>query len=537
MKRLPSFSWAKIALLVGIIHFLFIAGLGLGRHWGYLNSINDLGIFDQAVWGILNGEPFLNTNNPFGLPINWLGYHFNPILLVFAPFYLIYPAAEWLVLFQAAAISITAWPLYLIAKRAIQSERAAFLWTIVYLLNPFVLNAAAWDFHPVSLAAPFMALGVLAIDKRDPRLFGIACLFLLLIQEHFGISVSGFGILWWIRNRSLAPAVLAFCVGVAHTVLVFEVIMPALSPTGDHIMMGGNLGQLSRYGWLGGSLSEIAVNVFSNPLDVIKRVTVDLGGGKYIILLLVPLLATPLGGLEFLLPGLADLSANMLSSNPMPRGLFSYHSISLVPILVSAGIYGSSRIASKWHRFTTRDVAKMVLWATLLLGYFAAPFPLPYAQNRWQPVEWSTWPEKALSEIRNLIPPEVSVSAQANVGAQISQRYRMYPFPTKVNEVDVVVLRLASPTRRSGEINPAVIGSLGHHLLMPPTEYLAAVEELLDAGVYGVGYWEPPWLVLSKGSNIDPDTKQSVRAYLKQLRKEWGAGNHAGDTRSVQYVQ
>jgi uncharacterized membrane protein len=467
----------------------------------------------------LNGVPFLNTNNPFGLPINWLGYHFNPILLAFVPFYLICPAAEWLILFQAAAISITAWPLYLIARHVVQSDRAAFLWAVVYLVNPFVLNAAAWDFHPVALAAPLMALGVLAIEKRQPWLFGLSCLLLLLIQEHFGIAVAGFGVLWWLRNRSLTPALAALCMGIAHTVLVLGVIMPALSPTGSHIMMGDDLGQLSRYGWLGESPGEIVRNVFSDPVAVAKRILVDLGGAKYLALLLVPLLATPLIGVEFLLPGLADLSANLLSANPMPRGLFSYHSISLMPVLIAAGIYGSSRMASKWRGHSTDDLAKLVLWGTLILGYFAAPLPLPYAQNYWQPAEWPVEPEKTLSAIRNLLPPGVSVSAQGNVGAHFSQRYRVYPFPAKVNEVDTVVLRLASPTMRTAENSPAVIGSLGHHLLMPPAEYLAAVEGMLNGDVYGVAYWEPPWLVFSKTTDMGSGAEQSVRLYLERLKK------------------
>jgi uncharacterized membrane protein len=50
---------AGIASLLFFLLFLF---LGLSRHWGYLTSINDLGVADQVVWGFLNGEFFLNTS-------------------------------------------------------------------------------------------------------------------------------------------------------------------------------------------------------------------------------------------------------------------------------------------------------------------------------------------------------------------------------------------------------------------------------------------------------------------------------------------
>jgi uncharacterized membrane protein len=525
VTRLLRLSWAHLALITGIAHFLLTASIGLSRHWAYLTSVNDLGIFDQAIWGIMNGAPYLNTINPFGMPINWLGYHFNPILFVFVPFYLVYPAAEWLIIFQAAAISITAWPLYLIAKRVIQSERAAFLWAVAYLVNPFVLSAAVWDFHPVALAAPFMALGVLAIDKREAWLFGLACLFLLLIQEHFGIAVAGFGVLWWLRNRSLTPAVIAFCVGVAHTVFVLGVIMPALSPTGRHLMISGGLGYLSRYAWLGDSASQVAQNAIEHPFFVLETVFVNFDGGRYLAFLLLPFLGLPLAGIEFLIPGLADLLANMLSANAMPRSVVAYHSISLLPLLVIAGIYGSERLMKKL-RFSTLGLGGMIVWVSFLFGYLFAPLSLPYALNIWRAANWPYKPEKAVSEVNHLLPPDTSISVQGNVGAHFSERHYVYVFPAKVGEVGAVVLRLANPTMREAGENPAMIGSLGQHLMMSPDEFLDAVQDTLDSKVYGVVYWKPPWLVLSKTAMKEPEAMQAAGLYLKQLRREWNTEEH-----------
>lgn len=70
--------WIGIAIMV---HFSIIMLLGLSRHWGYMSSINDLGVFDQAVWSALHGEYLLNTSQLNQL-INWLWFHFHPILLV-----------------------------------------------------------------------------------------------------------------------------------------------------------------------------------------------------------------------------------------------------------------------------------------------------------------------------------------------------------------------------------------------------------------------------------------------------------------------
>jgi uncharacterized membrane protein len=532
---LPRISWGRLALLLGVAHFFLTAGLGLSRHWGYLTSINDLGVFDQAIWGTLNGAPFLNTSSALGVPINWLGFHFNPILLAFVPLYLVWPAAEWLILIQAAAISVTAWPLYLLARQVLQSECAAFLWAAVFLANPFVLSAAVWDFHPVSLAAPLMVLGVLAIEKRKPWLFGLTCLMLLLVQEHFGIAVAGFGVLWWLRNRSLFPAVAALCVGVAHTVLVLGVIMPALSPTGAHVMLSGDLGQLSRYAWLGESAGEIVRNALAHPFALVQEIFLDMGGGKYLALLLLTLLFTPLAGIEFLLPGLADLAANLLSANTMPRSMYAYHSISLIPLLVAAGIYGAARIASRWRRLSSCELAGFVLWGAITLSYLAAPLPLSYAPNYWQPIAWPLVPEQAVSEIRRLMPAEADVSVQGNIGAHFTQRRRIYLFPRKVGEADFVVLWLESPTGRMAGQEPGRVGSLAHHLAMPPERYLGTVERLLDDDAYGIVYWNLPWLVLAKGEAGNSGAGQAVKLYLAGKAKEWRSAEpvHGQDKKSA----
>ena len=70
--------WAAIAILFYFSLYLF---LGLSRHWSNLTSINDLGVADQAVWGTLHGDFFLNTSQ-FNQPIAWLGVHFHLIYLL-----------------------------------------------------------------------------------------------------------------------------------------------------------------------------------------------------------------------------------------------------------------------------------------------------------------------------------------------------------------------------------------------------------------------------------------------------------------------
>lgn len=511
-------GWTVIAIS---IHFFVILALGLSRHWGYMTSLNDLGVFDQAVWGTLHGKFMLNTSNEFSQQINWLGFHFHPVLLLFVPLYAIAPDPEWFALAQALALSIAAWPIFLLASRVCQSETAGLLWALAYLVNPFLLNAAAWDFHPVALAVPFIALGLLAVEKTNRRLLFLSCLSLLFIQEQLGLTVAGFGVLWWLRSKRWKSAVFLIALGISHSALVLGVVMPALSPSGAHLMLGSGTSQLSRYGWLGHSVSEAAQTLLTHPLAVLEALILQTDGASYLGLLLLPLLGFSLAGGAFLLPGLSDLLANMLSATSMPRSVFSYHSVTLVPVLTTAAIYGSARISRWQKKFSAIELTGLALIASIITGFSLGPLPLPGASTIWAPRQFMNQPDPALPAVYAAVEDSASVSAQGNIGAHFSQRREIYLYPNMDKEVDAIVLWLDSPTTKLHPQDPGKDASLAWHLQMRPADYLTSIECLLADKRYGVKLWKDPWLVFAKGTPKG-ETEWKIETRLMQLREQWG---------------
>ncbi|MBI2286997.1 MAG: DUF2079 domain-containing protein [Nitrosomonadales bacterium] len=515
MNRSPVTRWRWWTWAAISIHFLVILWLGLSRHWGYMSSLNDLGVFDQAAWGTLHGQFLLNTSQ-FNQPINWLGFHFHPLILLFVPLYAIAPYPEWFTLAQALALSIAAWPIFLLASRVCQSETAGLLWAIAYLVNPFLLNAAAWDFHPVTLAVPFMALGLLAVEKADSRLLLLSCLPLLLIQEQLGLTVATFGALWGLRNQHWKTAVSLILLGTAHTALVLGMIMPAFSPTGSHVMLG-------RYGWLGKSIGDIALNLLLHPWAVAQKVLFGWGGWLYPTLLLLPLLGFPLAAPVYLLPALPDLAANLLSANRMPSSVFAYHSVTLVPVFTIAAAYGARRISQWWTWLSSAQISGLALLASLVLGYALAPLPMPGAVNFWAPARFPIAPDPTLPAVHASVGDSASVSAQSNIGAHFSQRSQIYAYPQKLDDVEAVVLRLESPTKKLLPKESISTASLASHLQMRPADYLASIECLLADKRYGVKLWKDPWLVFAKGARKG-ETERKVETRLMRLREQWGLG-------------
>ena len=524
MLLFRNYSFITACLIV--IHFTIFLFLGLFRHWGYLTSINDLGAFDQAVWGVLHYGQLVNTTQ-LNEQINWLSFHFHPILYFFVPLYYLFSSPWWFILAQPLALSLAAWPIFLISRHLFQSKQTGLIWVIIFLVNPFLINAAAWDFHPIALAVPFVALGFLGFIRQKFIMLLPSCLFILTCHEHLGVMVIGFGILWWIKTRQWIPGTALVFLGAVHFYLVMQVIMPAFSPTGQHVMVSEGLGQLSRYAWLGESFSEIIWTMITQPFFVLETAMINMGGLLYLIYLFLPLVFFPLFSLIFLLPGAADLAANILSANPMPKSPISYHSVTLIPILTVAAMYGVRNAALWVTRFSAKEFSIIILIASVLMGYFLAPLPMPGAKNEWAPASFVSLPDPRVQEIQSLIGNDTSISAQANVGPHFSQRKEIYRYPNRIDQSDAIILWLESPTKNIHnypdeykEVRNDIIGMLDNHLQMDREDYLASVEHLLLNEEFGVVYWDEPWLVLKRNLN-GKDVADDVMARLKELREQW----------------
>ena len=97
-----------------------------------MTSLIDLGCFDQAAWMASTGHGLINTSL-INTPFNWMEFHFQPILYVFALLYKISPNVGWFVLLQSMALSISVWPIYFLVEKLSSSEKIALIWSFAYL--------------------------------------------------------------------------------------------------------------------------------------------------------------------------------------------------------------------------------------------------------------------------------------------------------------------------------------------------------------------------------------------------------------------
>lgn len=97
-----------------LILFLCVSGLSLGRHEALLSSAYDLGIFNQAMWLIANGqEPFSTF-----IQHHILADHASFVLYIIALPYALWKTPEALLVLQAAIVSSAIFPLALLCRDA-----------------------------------------------------------------------------------------------------------------------------------------------------------------------------------------------------------------------------------------------------------------------------------------------------------------------------------------------------------------------------------------------------------------------------------
>lgn len=497
-------------------YFLILLLLGLDRHWSLKTSIYDTGVFDQAIWSCLNGNILLNTIN-FSAPINWLGFHFHPILFLFVPLYKLSPSPEWLIAGQALAITLAAIPVYKTAIKLNFPDWQGIFWAISFLFNPFVLSAAIWDFHPVAIATPIIGFSIYyIISNRFGKLLLCASI-LLLCQEQFGLLVICLGISNYIFNRNVKQSLGLVLLGTAYTMIVFMYVFPALSPTGSHIMMTSEGKSLNRYNWLGNSLPAVIRNILLNPLTVLKISLIDMASYKDILLLLVPYGAVlPILGMEILLIGSADFAANILSLGKLQHSIYGYHAITLIPVIVIASMVGLNRIRKM---YSTRQCQRIVFLCLIsFVSLFIICIPHVFGRNSFWTLSLFPVKDPIIGEIQSSIPGDASLSVQANIGPHFSQRNRLYAYPNKVSEADFIILKLDDIDHTLTSDRFRFI----HHMLMEPENYVASIKCLLDSRNYAIHFFKPPWLVFSKrhnkNSKINPE---SIYIFLDRIENQW----------------
>lgn len=430
-----SLSPAHTIVLIVALSSLILFVCSSVRHALFQSNALDLGYFDQALYLISQGLPPIVSF--WGYHV--MGGHADWILYGIAPLYRLVPSVHWLFAIQALSLAGGAIPTWYLARQAGLDFKLAHAIAVAYSLYPLVFNLNLFDFHPEVIALPLMLWAIWAA-RSDPARISFAArigwftIFVVLIlgcRDALSLTVAAMGVWLILFEKKRVCGAIALALGGFWFVIVTQLIIPMFRPAGVE--------SVTRYAYLGNSVSEIILNLFLKPGIVLDRVF-SIESLGYLILLFAPVAwGISLRHLAPIVVMIPTLLINILSDSPSQRNLVHQYSLPVLPFLMLIVIAGlaSGKVWIRKPRF-------IVLWS--LVSFLALAKYGFFASNYLDRL--STWSatRSAIAQITTDEPVlTTSYIAPHLTHRQVLEYTRLTAPPPTLNPFKYVLLNLQNP--------------------------------------------------------------------------------------------
>ncbi len=507
-KKLSLPAWLLVVAM--LLHFALFVSLGLAEH-DSLRTFFDLTDLSQATWNTLQGRPFALSNTE-GVTSR-LGIHVELIIVLVAPFYLIYNDARTLIVLQTVCLTLAAWPIYVLAKDIFARSNlsglaacwAALTIALMYLLHPAVGGSSMQLLNFVVWATPFLAAAFLMLRRRQFKWFWLFAVLVMLCKEDVPLLVALMGVYALIVLREWKQGIAVIVVALGYFYVANYVILPTFSPAGQSIF-------LKRYGVLGDTLTQVILSPFTRPRDFLDVALRE----RNFTYLWHSFAAT--GFLNLFEPITLFLSSptlaiNLLSDFPPNQEPDIYYTVPLVPFWLA----GTATVMAFILRFAARrqwNVRYVVggLCAFILVsaglnhlavgrspigGYYVPPEVTPHTLRA--------------ESFRMIIPETASLSAHPFLNPHYSTREKLYIFP-RMADAEYALLDVTTENS------------------MHPNDLRASIADLLANG-YGIAAARDGYIVLRHGeaNKTLPDAFYDF-ARVTHPQPQYGADFTFGDS-------
>ncbi len=389
-----------------VLYVLWFATQSLKIFNEYASPPFDLAIFDQGLWLITHFKaPFVTV-----MGRNLFGDHTSFILLLFAPFYRIFPEPQGLLVLQTLLLASGAWPIYLIARRYAGSGPATML-ALAYLLNPMLQQGNLDQFHPEAFGVPLVSIAVYAVLESRTGLFVVSALLILMVKEDAALLVVPLG-LWFAlrRDRRVGLGVVLGAVAwaMAANWLIIPAFLGAASMYAGYVPFGGVGGLLGTLVHRPGQL--VAYLVSQGRPFYLWQVASTVG---------LSFLVAP----EVALLSVLVVAENEISSLGYMHQIVYQFSMMLAPLVVMAAAYAVIRQRSRRRQILLATLSLCAaLWSCAVWGL--APFSATTIYTA--PAQTV----QSYATIEAALPADAVVSAIWPMVAHIDHSTHVYLWPT-----------------------------------------------------------------------------------------------------------
>jgi len=409
--------------------------LGL-RYVTWHTHIFDLGSYDQKVW-VASVQPDLTgvvrqtyqggeRVSPCGATRYWGVCHFQPLYVVYALAYRLWPSPLLLLWSQTLLVASGAIPCYLLARDRL-GRTAGVLTVVVYLLHPAVQFNALVDFRPDHVAIPFYFWAFWLAQRNRIGLALVAAAVPALAKESLILTFVAFGLYLTVRYGRVRLGAAAAAVGLAVFVVVAFIVLAGPGRSEATFMIG-------RY--FSGGTTMMTPGLLRRKLF-------------YLVSLFGPVAFLALRDPVALLPAIPSLGISLVSNDSNHASIESQYSASVVaPTFAALLSVLASLEARRPDGTATRMLGALVV---LSLGFSMAQGPTPLGLNFWSARWGPQWhlghylPDRqaALDEAARRVPrdPDVMVVTQNDLNSSdLAHRHYYFPFPAGIDRADYVLV-------------------------------------------------------------------------------------------------
>ena len=248
LQKDKLFLWLFI-----VLYFIFFTIICLNKYHNFGYNGLDLAILNQVFFNSAQGNLFQFSVHPG----SYLGDHFELIIPLLLPLYLIFRHPLALLTLQTLILALTALPIFLIAKNVLAKPWPLVI-ALIWLLNPFVQNINLFEFHILPFAIFLLLFAFYFYQQNNFKAFLLFSFLSLLVREDVALVVFMFSLLSLLDKKGwkwvIWPAGLAMIWFVAAIGLVSQ-----FTPSGSYKF-------LHYYSWLGSTTGEMVINFFARPI-------------------------------------------------------------------------------------------------------------------------------------------------------------------------------------------------------------------------------------------------------------------------------
>lgn len=416
--------------LLIVAYTIILSVLTSLKHYCFRSYTFDLGIWTQVFWHTLRGN-FMYSMPRWGPPvhpINVLGTHISPLVILLLPIYYVFSSPYTLLVLQSFVLALPALYLYRIAKIK-ESKRTSIIIALIYLVSPATLWPNWYDFHPQAFVPLFVSMAYYYYHLRDDKKIFLSLFLLLSVGEYTPFIVLSFIVYILVkeskkpvreylnenRKRLLNLAILT-SISVTYFVLC-QLIKKSVFPERDLYFR-----------------MEILESItFTNLMYKLA----------YILMLFGPLLFLPFLSSVELIPALPFLGFAMLTGHHTYFEItWQYPVLVSIPIFIAL-IYSLPKIQAK---IQAKHIRKKLIFASICFLVFLSPIsPIMATLNP----DWGVHiPDERIFLMHNAlssIEPNATVLAQENIFPHLAERkiaFSVWPPVSVMEPPDYIVVDL-----------------------------------------------------------------------------------------------